>query len=74
MKKRQGPPTGVLFAQVADNWNGQVTKLFNWSINRLQTAAVESNVKATQADYELPPVKPGEYVCSANGAGPLPLT
>jgi hypothetical protein len=44
-------------AQIAENWNGQVTKLFNWSINRLQTTADKSNVKATRTDYRLPSVK-----------------
>jgi hypothetical protein len=70
MKKRQAPPTGALFAQIADNWNGQVTKLFNWSINRLQTTAVESDVKATQTDCKPPSFKPGGYMCSANGIIP----
>ena len=57
MRKRLDPPTGALFAQVAENWNEQVTKLFNWSIDRLQAAAEKSNVKEAQADYELPSVK-----------------
>jgi hypothetical protein len=59
MKKCQATPTGALFAQMAENWNEQVTKLFNWSINRLQAAADKSNVKATQTDFQLPSVKEG---------------
>ena len=59
MKKCKDLPTGALFAQIAENWNEQVTKLFNWSINRLQGTADISNVKATQVDYKLPSVKEG---------------
>ena len=47
--------------QIAENWNGQVTKLYNWTINRLETAADKGNVKATQTDYQLPSVKPRKY-------------
>ena len=53
MRKWEDPPTGALFAQIAENWNEQVTKLFNWSINRLQTAAEKSNGGATRKDYQL---------------------
>jgi hypothetical protein len=59
MKKCKDPPTGVLFTQIAENWNEQVTKLFNWSINRLQATADKSNVKATQVDYELLSIEEG---------------
>jgi len=59
MRKCKGPLSGALFAQTAEIWNEQVTKLFNWSIDRLQAAADKSNVEATQADYKLPSVKEG---------------
>jgi hypothetical protein len=62
MRKYEDPPTGALFAQIAENWNEQVTKLFNWSINRLQTAAEKSNGGAAQTDYEMPSVQLCEYV------------
>ena len=44
--------------QIAKNWNGQVTQLYNRTINRLQTAVDKCDVKATQADYQLPSFKP----------------
>jgi len=53
MRKCEDPPTGALFAQIAENWNEQVTKLFYWSINRLQAAAEKSDGGATQTDYQL---------------------
>ncbi len=34
--------------QMAENWNAQVTKLYNWTINRLESAADNGDVKATQ--------------------------
>ena len=46
-------------AQIAENWNGQVTKLFNWTINRLENAAHNDDLKATQTDYQLLSVKEG---------------
>ena len=39
-------------AQIAENWNGQVTKLFNWAISRLQSAD-KSNVEATQTNCQM---------------------
>ncbi len=47
--------------QIAENWNGQVTKLYNWTINRLESAADKGDVKATQTDYQLPSFKPRKY-------------
>ncbi|MDR3567453.1 MAG: hypothetical protein P4L43_05425 [Syntrophobacteraceae bacterium] len=47
--------------QIAENWNGQVTKLYNWTINRLESAADKSDVKKSQTDYPQPSVKPGIY-------------
>ncbi len=39
--------------QIAENWNGQVGRLFNWTINRLANAADKNDVKAIQ----LPSIK-----------------
>jgi hypothetical protein len=47
--------------QLIENWNGQVTKLCNWTINRLESAADKGDVKATQTDWRLPSVKPSKY-------------
>jgi hypothetical protein len=47
--------------QIAENWNEQVTKLFNWTINRLESAAGKGDVKATQTDCQLPSVIPHKY-------------
>ena len=38
-------------SQIAENWNEQVTRLFNWTINRLESAAGKDDVKAAQTDY-----------------------
>jgi hypothetical protein len=43
--------------QIAENWNGQVTKLFNWTINRLESAADKTDVRTTQTHCQLPSVK-----------------
>jgi len=48
-------------AQIAENWNGQVTKLFNWAINRLESAAGKHDVKATQTDYQRLSAKACKY-------------
>ena len=34
--------------QMAENWNGLVTKLCNWTINRLESVADKGDVKSTQ--------------------------
>ncbi len=47
--------------QIAENWNGQVTKLCNWSIKRLENAADKGDVKATQIYRQLPLVKPRKF-------------
>ncbi len=47
--------------QMAENWNGQVAKLCNWTIDRLERAADNSDVKTTQTDCQLPSVKPRQY-------------
>ncbi len=47
--------------QIAENWNGQVTKLYNWTINRLESAADKSDLKTTQTDSHLATVKPRKY-------------
>jgi hypothetical protein len=47
--------------QIAENWNGQVTKLCNWTIDRLESAADKGGVKATQTDCQQPSVKPCKY-------------
>ena len=47
--------------QLIENWNGQVTKLCNWTINELESAADKGGVKATQTDCQLPSVKPFKY-------------
>ena len=44
-------------SQIAENWNGQVAKLYDWTINRLESAADKGDVKATQTDCRLPSVK-----------------
>ncbi len=44
--------------QIAENWNGQVTKLYNWTINRLESTADKDDVKTTQTDCRLPSFKP----------------
>jgi hypothetical protein len=43
--------------QIAENWNGQVGRLYNWTINRLASAAEKGDVKAMQTDCHLPSVK-----------------
>jgi hypothetical protein len=43
--------------QLIGNWNGQVAKLCNWTINRLERAADKDNEKATRTDSQLPSVK-----------------
>ena len=47
--------------QIAENWNGQVTKFYNWAINRLESAADKDNLKAMQTYYQLPLVKLRKY-------------
>jgi hypothetical protein len=47
--------------QIAENWNGQVTKLYNWAIKRLASPADKNDVKAAQTDCQLPLVKPRRY-------------
>jgi len=47
--------------QIAENWNGQVAKLCNWTINRLESVADKGDVKGTQIYCELPSVKPRKY-------------
>ena len=43
--------------QIAENWNGQVAKLCNWTIKRLESAADKGDAKAMQTDCQLPSVK-----------------
>jgi hypothetical protein len=43
--------------QIAENWNGRVTKLYNWTINRLESAADNGDVKATPTYCQLASVK-----------------
>ncbi len=43
--------------QFIENWNGQVAKLCNRTINRLESSFGKGDVKATQTDYRLPSVK-----------------
>ncbi|MGA3116185.1 MAG: hypothetical protein ABSF90_17330 [Syntrophobacteraceae bacterium] len=47
--------------KMAENWNGQVAKLCNWTINRLESAADKGDVKATQTECQQPSVKPRKY-------------
>ncbi len=47
--------------QIAENWNGQVTKLYNWTIRRLEGAADEVDEKTTPTDYQQASVKPRRY-------------
>jgi hypothetical protein len=47
--------------QIAENWNAQVTKLCNWTIDRLESAADKVGVKAAQTDSQLTSVKPCKY-------------
>ena len=54
--------------QIAENWNGQVAKLCNWTIKRLESAADKGDVKAMQTDCQLPSVK----ACKHAGAGETP--
>ena len=55
-------------AQIAENWNGQVTKLFNWTINRLEGAAGKHDVKTAQTDYQVLSAK----VCKCAGQEDYP--
>ena len=48
-------------SQIAENWNEQVTRLFNWTINRLESAAGKDDVKATQTDYQMLSAKACKY-------------
>jgi hypothetical protein len=43
--------------RIAENWNGQVGKLFNWTINRLASVADKGDVKAIR----LPSVKTSKH-------------
>jgi hypothetical protein len=43
--------------QMAENWNEQVGKLYDWTINRLVSAADKGDVKAMRTDCRLPSVK-----------------
>ena len=47
--------------QIAEDWNEQVGKLYDWTINRLVSAADKGDVKTTQTDCQLPSVKPRKY-------------
>ncbi len=47
--------------QLIGNWNGQVAKLCNWAINRLESAADKGDVETTQTDCQLLSVKPSKY-------------
>jgi|GEM_PF-2580447 hypothetical protein len=47
--------------QIAEDWNGQVTKLCNWTINRFENTADEGDVKAARTDCRLPSVKIRKY-------------
>ena len=44
--------------KMAENWNGQVAKLCNWTIGRWESVADKGDVKATRRDYQLPSFKP----------------
>ena len=44
--------------QLIGSWNGQVAKLCNWAINRLESAVDKGDVKTTQADCQLPSINP----------------
>ncbi len=51
------PTAGVLFARFAENWNEQVTKIFNLSLIKLQSAADSgSSEEALHTDFDLPSV------------------
>jgi len=56
------------WSQIAQNWNGEVTKLYNCTINGLESAADKGDVKATQTGCQLPSVKPRKL----RGAGVIP--
>jgi hypothetical protein len=43
--------------QMAESWNEQVGKLYDWTINRLESSSDKGDVKAMQTDCQLPPVK-----------------
>jgi hypothetical protein len=47
--------------QLIGNWNGQVAKLCNWAIDRLESVADKGDVKATLTDCQLPSVKAREH-------------
>jgi len=47
--------------QMAENWNEQVGKLYNWTIKQLESAADKGDVKAMQTDCQLTSVKPRKY-------------
>ncbi len=47
--------------QIAESWNGQVAKLCNWTINRLEGAADQGDVNATRTDRRQPSVKPRKF-------------
>ncbi|MDR3553480.1 MAG: hypothetical protein P4L55_01870 [Syntrophobacteraceae bacterium] len=49
------------WSQIAENWNGQLTKLYDWTINRLASSADKSDVKTTQTDYPPASVTPRNY-------------
>jgi hypothetical protein len=47
--------------QIAENWNGRVTKLCNWTIDRLESPYNKGDVKTTQTGCQLPSVKPRSH-------------
>ncbi len=47
--------------KMAENWNGQVTKLCNWTIDQLESAAGKGDVQTTQTECQQPSVKPRKY-------------
>ena len=47
--------------QMAENWNEQVTKLCNWTIDRLESPADKGDLKTTQTACQLSSVKPRRY-------------
>ena len=44
--------------QIAENWNGQVTKLCNWTINRFESAADKDYVMTARTGSHRATVKP----------------
>ena len=47
--------------RIAENWNGQVTRLYNWTIKRLESAADEGDEKTAPVDYQQASVNPRRY-------------